>query len=704
MAVKQQVLLLVPIPGLRADGLGNYLASLGLLRALARRWSTVRASWRLNDLQIVGGPRCVDELLDALCDVAAGSEWAPYERGWAVAQKRGTKTKSGAPLALWRTSADEAALEIFDAHAVPGSRVSFNHLLGSGGNAGKREFAKGWKQATDALATSERSMVRAELHALFRGEPLTWRLEKLNAASWFSDANKIYNSGQRPYAEGALSPWVMALACEGLAFFAGGPSRRLGARTRTTGAFPFVVEAAAPCAAGEAGHDLAEVWAPLWERPMTVCEITTLFRRGRAEIHGRGASTPSAFAASIMHRGVDAGITEFRRFVLARTTSANTFEPRFEGTIRVGSADTSSKSAPIELSISTSVVFEHLLSLLNRFPADRKVGKRWQFVGLRGPLESAMLTAAASPTSSEAACAMLDAATSALDRVDRNKSFRKRRISWTPLPIEWLPNLFGDNVPGVEARLALALVSAFPVAHPFTIYRFGAELEYGRRFVHSERQPARWVWQSGQLPQVLSATLHRRNLDWEAAGSAANDDELPVRAQLPASPAHVERWLHNAIDDSLFAQWLSRLALFDWGTVPFGLRKLATSTSGTGESALLCLYGLFHPLFDLRPITGSKDQSRRNLLPRESGARTSAAARRIAGLLRSGDVTTATRVAASRFATAGISFMETAASWQVDDPGRLIASLLFPIFDNERAALLERWLRPRRTERKVSYV
>ena len=58
--------------------------------------------------------------------------------------------------------------------------------------------------------------------ALLLGHQMVWMLEKLNAACWFSDTNKLYNSGQRSFREGVASPWAMVLACEGLAFFAGG--------------------------------------------------------------------------------------------------------------------------------------------------------------------------------------------------------------------------------------------------------------------------------------------------------------------------------------------------------------------------------------------------------------------------------------------------------------------------------------------------
>ncbi len=715
----------VPLMGLRPDSPGNYLASLGLLRRLARKWPSVRIAWRDHVLHVVGGPASLNDLLDELGCVADKRAWTPYQRGWAAEQKKSTKAKSGMPLAIWQATAEEQDLELFAAHAVPHARVSFNPLLGSGGNAGKRAFSDGWKQAVEALAPpqpkkpgknetaakkaerqeadkqkadDEGRRKRAELERLLLGQPLTWMLEKLNAASWFSDANKLYNSGQNPFREGLVSPWAMALACEGLAFWAGGASRRLGARARAQGAFPFVSRAAAPGVAGEAGRDLAEMWAPLWERPMTLPEVRALFSRGRAEIAGRGVLTPSAFATAIVRRGVDAGITEFLRFTLGRTTSTNTFEPRLEGRFPVqSSADArpSPTAAPAAL--------ERVLSLVEALPTDRKVGKRWRFVGLRGPVESAMLRLAATPDDPEAAVALLDAVVLSLDRVDRNKSFRGRRVSWEPLPIEWLPSLFGGDPPGVEARLSMALVSAFPKSRPFALYRFGVEARYGR-LEHTERPPASWVWGPGALPHVLSRVVLRRTLDWELARKDDERDE-PVRFLMPATAAHVERWLDDAVDDALLARWIARLGLFDWRSIPNQVRALAQPGSGFPEAgAPLCLFGLFQPLFDRRPVRIRGRSPQDDLLLRESGAPTPGAARALTSLLTSGQLDAARRLATSRYAMAGAPLARTEAPWRVGDPVRLLASVLFPIADQERTMLIERWLRPRRQQGDKAHV
>lgn len=713
----------IPLPGLRPDSLGHYLASLGLLRVLARKWPSVSIAWRDGVLYVVAGPATLEELLEHLTAVANQRGWTPYERGWAVEQTRSTKAKSGMPLAVWQADADESHLELFTAHAVPRARVSFNPMLGSGGNAGRRAFSDGWKKAVEALAppqpkkpgkketdakraareqadreyaASESERKRTELKALLLGQPVTWMIEKLNAASWFSESNKLYNNGQSAAREGLVSPWAMALACEGLTFWAGSASRRLGARVGPQGAFPFVVKAAAPSVAGEAGRDLAEVWVPIWERPMTLPEVRALYGRGRAEIHGWGAVTPGAFATAIVRRGVDAGISEFVRFSLARTTSTKTFEPRFEGRFLVETSITSKRT-----STNLSGALERVLELVNRLPTERKVGQNWRFVGLRGPIEATMVRLAAAPEDPEAACALLDAIITALDRVDRNRSFREMHVSWEPLPIGWLPSVFGDGALGIEARLAIAVVSSFPVQRPFAVYRFGVEPKYSR-FEHPERPPVRWVWGPGPLPRVLSRVLLRRTLDWEADKKDGRNEDL-VRAFRPVSSADVQRWLDGAVDEALLARWLSRFALFDWRFVPAAVLRFWRTVGpsrNSDASAALCLVGLFQPLFDTRPLrlNGNDD-----LFREETGARTPGAARALANLMVAGRIDAAVRLAASRYAMANTPLMKSTAPWQVANPERLLAAMLFPLRHYQRVQLVERWVRPQRMKGGVMY-
>jgi CRISPR-associated protein Csx17 len=765
------------LPGLSPDSLGNYLASLGLLRVLSRRWPSTRIAWRDEVLQVVGGPTTLEELLDELVRVAATQidadvgkrEWTQYDKAWSDAQKEGTKAKSGVPLAAWQAAAQESALQLFAAHAVPHARVSFNPLLGSGGNAGRRDFAAGWKKAVNALASAISALQQArtehasaltaadqvhndalekveekcreaiakaasgrteaartkatskagdartkgnkkahenhraavekandafrkvvqpqdQLKILLRGQPSDWIAEKLGAGSWFSEATKLYNSGQSPAREGQVSPWAMALACEGLALLAGGASRRLGARSaRAVGAFPFVTQPIAASAEKEADRLRGEIWTPTWSRPMSLAEASSLFSRGRAELRGRGALTPAAFATAIRRSGVDGGVSEFRRFTLGRTTSSNTFEPRLEARFSLATGT--------DVGAAASSTLERITALVEQrgFPQD---GKR--FVGLRGPIESALLDVAAEPTNPEAGIVLLDVTVSALDRIDRNRSFREGKVRWEPLPLEWLASLFSEGQASTEARLALSLVSAFPVAQPFATYRFGVEWKYGAsyaNYTHTDRPPARWVWGPGDLARVLGAVLSRKLLDQEAD---ANKPHQRGRAPLPATASQVRQWLDGDLDEELFAAWLARLALFDWRSIPQEVRTIVqrddASVPADGELALL---GLLQPLVDQRPLV-IRDLSDDDLLAEETGARTTEAARSLVTLTRAGNCNAALRLASSRYSMAHARLATFDVTFAADSPDRLVAALLFTLSGRDRAVLFERWLRPRR--------
>jgi CRISPR-associated protein Csx17 len=511
-------------------------------------------------------------------------------------------------------------------------------------------------------------------------------IEKLAAGSWFSEATKLYNSGQSPAREGQVSPWAMALACEGLSFLGGGASRRLGARSaRAVGAFPFVTQPIAASAEKEADRLRGEIWTPTWSRPMSLAEASSLFSRGRAELRGRGALTPAAFATAIRRRGVDGGVSEFRRFTLGRTTSSNTFEPRLEARF--------SLATETDVGAAASSTLERITALVEQrgFPQD---GKR--FVGLRGPIEVALLDVAAEPTNLEAGIVLLDATVSALDRIDRNRSFREGKVRWEPLPLEWLASLFSEEQTSTEARLALSLVSAFPVAQPFATYRFGVEWKYGATYAsytHTDRPPARWVWGPGELARVLAVVLSRRLLD------QATDADGPHqwgRAPLAATTLQVRHWLAGDLDELLFAAWLSRLALFDWRRVPQEVCALTPRDDSTPPAdGDLVLLGLLQPLIDQRPLV-IPDLSPNDLLSGETGARTTEAARSLVTLIRAGNPVAALRLASSRYAMAGARLATFDVLFATHHPDRLAAALLFTLSGRDRAVLFERWLRPRR--------
>ena len=481
----------VSLNGLRADSLGVYLASLGLFSLVARKWPKVRAVWRNASFCLVGGPPTLEQTAEFVSEIGKTNCWTPYDRSWDKDKRADVAKKTSMQTARWRAlEAEEQLLPAFGAHLAIDGRIRMNPLLGTGGNAGKRDFAKGWKDAVQVIQKPTRKQGRevldSDLKAFLVGGACT-HLSSFQAGSWFGAANKIYNHGnpsappgssrgkKQPFREGEITPWAMALACEGLSYFAGAPSRQLGSRRQPKGAFPFVTAAIAPRGAGEAGGIEAEIWAPIWDRPMTERELRSLFLRGRAEIGGKGAISSAAFAAGVVGRGVDAGVAEFRRFLLLHTTSAQTFESRLVTVVPVP------KTSPDD---TTTRAIRTIVELRDVLPPDQKVRGRWRFSGLRGPLEQTLIDfAAARPGEgrTEQAWALVDEMTEALVKVDRNRTFRSHSVRFRLLPGEWAARLFRDTPPDREARLALAMsaLAEAPSSSQFIAYRIGAQKRPG---------------------------------------------------------------------------------------------------------------------------------------------------------------------------------------------------------------------------------
>lgn len=664
----------VAIPGLTLDTLGGYLASLGLVRIATRHWPQLRACWRDESFAILNGPKALAELLANLKATAANRAWTPYERNWKSAQESDTKAKTTVKASLWRSQADETEVALFDAHLVLGGRRSFNPLLGHGGSTGRRSFADGWLEATAALANPK---VLEDVSAALAGCPQAG-LDKYNAGSWFSAANKAYNSGTNPYREGQVSPWAMALACEGLVFFRGGTSRQLGSRRQAGGAFPFVLAAAAAEDKAASGKGLGEVWAPVWARPMSVSEIEIMFSRGRAAVGGRGATTPAAFSAAIMQRGVDAGMVEFRRYVLEHTTSQNAFESRLASVVAVRARG----GAGQEVAVTAA------LRLRDGLPKDTKK----VFVGRQGLIDRTLVSFA-ERRDAAAARGLVDALVQSLGAADRNSAQREHVKDFQLLPGPWMAALTGEHEtasPEIRVALAIASISPAPVrqgAKPttaaFLAYWLGVA-QSGRQWAMPKSVPFRRVWGGGNFIADAGAVLQRRlrEVDPQAAP--------PFKGRSRVGLNDVEALLDDRLDTGEINRWAMRFSLFATGGWP----PLSAWNPGAWPnprrplSPSLALYVLLKPCFDaqIAEAVGVKT-------PVRAGS-----ASAIAALLARSDCAGAVQSAKRTLRAAGLDLADGEAGYATADPARLLASLLVPVHAHEIARPFRRWLSPARLD------
>ena len=691
--------------GLRADSLGMYLASLGVFSLVARKWPEVRACWRNACLCLVGGPATLEQVVEFVSEIGQENSWSEYDKPWDNAKKadveeslKGKDRKTSRRTALWRAlEAEERLLPAFGAHLALDDRVRMNPLLGTGGNAGQRKFDRGWRNAVDCIEKPPRRQSRdslnADLKAFLDGQACAY-LGGFSAGSWFGAANKIYNHGtKRPFREGEITPWAMALACEGLPYFAGSPSRQLGSSQQPKGAFPFVTTAMAPKGKDEAGGVEAEVWVPIWNQPMTEPELRALFLRGRTELGGKGTTSSAEFAAGVMSRGIDAGIVEFRRFLLLHTTSANTFESRLASVVPVP------RTSPDD---ATTRAIRTIVELRDTLPSDHKIGRRWQFSGVRGPLEEALVDFAATRPGegrTEQAWALVDQMIESLVKVDRNRTFRSQNVRFRLLPGEWATSLFQGDPPDREVRLALAVSSlaGTPTSPKFIAYHTGVQQgAHGKYWAFPESVPTRRIWSEAELTENLSAVTERRVM--EAMRKA--ESRSPFGAAIRINLDDMHAWLSGNVDEERMRVWLDRLCVFDWadganGEAARRLQHGFTSARPVIDGALV-LYVLFRPL--------ASDWLFRQIL-RESNIQaratpTCACLGRVIAMLRRGDVSAAVDVALATYRSAGVALADFNALSGGPDPLRLLAALVIPVRDKQILTIFQRWRSPTESYKK----
>lgn len=721
-----QKLPVILLPGLHLDTLGHYFAALGLLRLAARKWPKIKGCWRDGIFCLIGGPQGRVEFEGFLQKIGANKEWTPYTQDWSNTQKRDTKDKTARNIALWRANnTDEEEAVFVLSHIATAQRLSFNPIFGTGGNAGKRNFSKGWQKAVEAIeakAPKEKNNknieptlfnfpdslpptpeiadpAKLDLSAFIDGEACSL-LADYGAACWFSAANKIYNfSPDKPYRDGQITPWAMLFACESFPLLVGGTSRQIGSKRQGTGAFPFVTQGVAPKNTKESGTVEGEFWAPVWEHPLSVPEVSALFKRGRAEANGRGAITSAAFATAVIQKGTDAGLSEFRRFTLLHTTSAQTFESRLASILPLSSiVDTTQADA-----IAKVIRFRDAL------PREYKKGKSWIYFGLQGPIDHALISLAAAGADREkrveGSWKLLDAVFSSLEKTANNKTYREREPSLTLLPAAWALSLLKyahEITPEIRVALTLATLRAESPAPerkknllaPLIAYRTGVEPAWGnnwRRIKVAKNAPLRVVWGPRGLTENLCEVIRRR-----VAVESEPGAEPPFNMQLTLALPDALAFLNKDLDDTLIDRWLRRFLLFDWNYLKPEIHNnfQALLRVDTANPPLLpeeLLYVFLRPLFHVYTFRQLKQGHATNhpLTP------TANMLRPLVALLERSDTAAAYRHAIARYKSLLLPTADFGENtFDITESNRLLAGLFLPASPKQIAKAFSRWVMP----------
>jgi len=737
----------IPLNGINVDSLGHYLAGLGILVAASKRWPAIRACWDQGRFKLLSHQLAdIHELVTYLM-----SDWkpTPYERWWndafsadkALVKKKAIATS----IARLRAGAAVTDLGVLDSTVVFNERPITNPLFGllAGKVSEKRTFEaphraclqylnaiRGIDPILNGVAKKLHSGLKAIrndsgrinighdwLNAVLLGHSAARVPEIGSTGTWFGFANRTFNSGQEWYREGHISPWAFLFAVEGAMNLIGGVNRRLGSRSRPYAVFPFVCDPCQPESDGEIGMGRGEFWAPLWQWPATMCEVKTLLQRGLSRIGGRAAQTPSEFAVAAIATGVDAGVSEFARFELRQTTSSQVFEAIPREVISVGVARDASSSYNKSISSRSESGSAHrgngaeLLmrlfesSWIDRLPPEpydsRKKGK---FVGLRGPIEAAIIRATENPDDASRWQSLLLTLAKAQAKVDRNRSLRERRMPLSPLDPKWFDLAWHQDEPlplEIEIARAIASVGCHGSDYdlPLMSNVYGIEVQWNKRLSNQaarlrllpfpKARPASAVWSSGSPLTVLLDVAHRRLIDAKSADSQpfANPQRLACRASV------VQRILMNdgAIDMELSSQWIPPLSLIDWSqrTSRTDSRTQIPSTEPDGTALL---YALAKPYFHGRNVSFDA----RTLFMESNGAAqlpTPELQRRVFNLLRFNSLDEALQLMRDRYRAHGHEIVMPPSGF-IADGERVASVLLVPLSDRAVADGVKRWLQP----------
>lgn len=675
--------------GINTDSLGQYLVGLGVLSAASQKWPDIRACWKDGHFVLLS-----EGVSQGTLEGFLRGEWQPtrYQRWWSEPQKKDTKAKSSAHLWHERNQRPMTEVRVLDAHIVPVARNQFNPVLGTGGNVGKRDLAKAWNDSRRLLNHPNSS---AWLHGTLSGEQSNPLPDLASGGTWFVYANKTFNSGQGWYREGQLSPWSFLLAMEGTFLLVGGVNRRLSARARPYAVFPFISEPSPPESSGEVGMAKGEFWAPLWVWPATIQEARSLFQRGLAKCGGRSAKSPHEFAVAALSAGVDAGITEFARFELRQTTSSQVYEAIPRPHIAIGMHDAQRPVMTLPRPESNLLINLIESGWLDRLPFEpRRANQRGKFIGLRGPIETALIRIGELPDDPERWQNLLLRLAAAQTRIDANKDLRDR---CRPLPLlagEWFDRAWpiGQRPDEIEMAAAIASVGA-GTAVPFLISVFGVDvraktrgerkLTFQVRF--SAARPQRVVWNKGDPIRVLIDVAHRRLVD------AVPSDAMLVSGAYCCRARLIDRLLSGdpTFDLELVAKWVPALSLVDWHNVLARQYRGEPTAEPPVADGMSLLDGLFRPFFQRaniavhgRLLFGKEGDSRRP---------TPAFARRLFNLICQQSVEQAVELAQSRYIAVQCPTIGLPTNVTVDAE-RLAAALLVPMDTTDMAGRFRRWV------------
>lgn len=293
----------------------------------------------------------------AAIEASVSPRFGPYRR--AIATCRGVLHELGLsskpsednkPSLLRRSRAclEDSVVAWLDAAYVIADDPQYPALLGTGGNDGRLDFANNFMQrlaemflTAESGARRSRAGLAARLEAALFAQAAAQSFESAKVGQFSPGQAGGANMSCGTKGEARVNAWDYVLALEGTLVFAGAAVRRLVPGARGSASFPFHVGVSGVGYGTSADADeasRAELWLPLWGRPVGYAELRLLFGEGRLEASGRPALSGLHAVQALASLGVDRGIERFQRLGILQRNGRNHLASHL-GTFRVRQID-----------------------------------------------------------------------------------------------------------------------------------------------------------------------------------------------------------------------------------------------------------------------------------------------------------------------------------------------------------------------------
>ena len=590
-----------------------------------------------------------------------------------------------------RTLLSDKALEWVDAaYVLTAAKPKYPPLTSNGGTLGtsssgdiSMNFAKNLVEALGlgkrrrrASDDTPQDWIRASLFA-----DTSPALAK-NSGGQFSPGGGGPNSIIGFEGDSLINPWDFVLMVEGVLVFAGAPVRRLSTESQSKAVFPFTVDMSAagystPISSEYSSSARAEFWAPLWDVPATLGELSHIATEGRAQLGRRQASDGAGFVRAISGLGVERGISSFQRFGFLQRTG-------IDGVFAAAIGNFEIRAQP------KANIFFDLDTWMNRLRGNANSNKAPAGLGLvLRQIESAIFEYCqrGRPQDLQNVLIATGHAERWLSKSSLSKDNDRGRgvLPLDNLSYDWVDSANDDTA---EFRLALALASI--LAESANGERKVGPIRENMEPVDTEGRTTwkengtSFVWTAGNTLSNMLAVLERRCL--EGRMQSLENSRPPLNSAYWARLSDIVTFLEGSIDVQRLADLALSLSFVHYRprSQPSDFQQDAPFTLPSAYAAMkLTLFpGKFVcPQFDVDAEIRTEPQ--------------------MLAMLRAGRIKEAYRVACRRLWASGLQPLR-------DEPGiangsdysrRLAAALLFPLDRSAYNALAERaLLKPRQTE------